>query len=121
VLSIALERASVSVGKVFAGGTPPPISERVTVVSNNTAGYALTVHRSAFAPSDLPLAIAVSSTAALVPLPVAPAADMLVTTTSAPSVAAGDVWPTSIGFAAPLPVLSPGRYTATLTYTVIGR
>jgi hypothetical protein len=79
------------------------------------------VHRSAFAPSDLPLAIAVAPAAALVPLPVAPAADLLVATTSAPSAGAGDVWPTSIGFASPVPVLSPGRYTATLTYTVIGR
>ncbi len=121
VLSIALERTAISFGKVFAGDTPPPISERVTVVSNSAAGYALTVHRSAFSPSDLPLAIAVSPTAALVPLPVAPAADLLVATTSAPSAGVGDVWPTSIGFAAPLPVLTPGRYTATLTYTVVGR
>jgi hypothetical protein len=121
VLSIALERTAISFGKVFSGDTPPPISERVTVVSNSAAGYALTVHRSAFSPSDLPLAIAVSPTAALVPLPVAPAADLLVATTSAPSAGVGDVWPTSIGFAAPLPVLTPGRYTATLTYTVLGR
>jgi hypothetical protein len=121
VLSIALERTAISFGKVFSGDTPPPISERVTVVSNSAAGYALTVHRSAFSPSDLPLAIAVSPTAALVPLPVAPAADLLVATTSAPSAGVGDVWPTSIGFAAPLPVLTPGRYTATLTYTVVGR
>jgi hypothetical protein len=121
VLSIALERSTISFGKVFSGDTPPPISERVTVVSNSAAGYALTVHRSAFSPSDLPLAIAASPTAALVPVPVAPAADLLVATTSAPSAAAGDVRATSIGFGAPLPVLSPGRYTATLTYTVIGR
>jgi hypothetical protein len=121
VLSIALERTAISFGKVFSGDTPAPISERVTVVSNSAAGYALTVHRSTFSPSDLPLAIAVSPTAALVPLPVAPAADLLVATTSAPSAGVGDVWPTSIGFAAPLPVLTPGRYTATLTYTVVGR
>jgi hypothetical protein len=121
VLSIALERTAISFGKVFSGDTPPPISERVTVVSNSAAGYALTVHRSAFSPSDLPLAIAVSPTAALVPLPVAPAADLLVATTSAPSAGVGDVWPTSIGFAAPLPVLTPGRYMASLTYTVVGR
>jgi hypothetical protein len=93
----------------------------VTVVSNSPAGYALTVHRSAFAPSDLPLAMAVSATAALVPIPVAPAADLLVATTSAPSAAAGDVRATSVGFGGALPALTPGRYTATLTYTVIGR
>ena len=38
--------------------TPAPISERVTVVSNNAAGYALTVHRTAFTPADLPLGLA---------------------------------------------------------------
>jgi hypothetical protein len=120
----ALDRARAlddQLRKVFSGDTPSPISERVTVVSNSPAGYALTVHRSAFVPSDLPLAIAVSPAAALVPIPVAPAADLLVATTSAPSAAAGDVRATSIGFGAPLPALSPGRYTATLTYTVIGR
>ena len=121
LLSIALERSTISFEQVFSGDTPSPISERVTVVSNSPAGYALTVHRSAFVPSDLPLAIAVSPAAALVPIPVAPAADLLVATTSAPSAAAGDVRATSIGFGAPLPALSPGRYTATLTYTVIGR
>ena len=29
--------------------------------------------------------------------------------------------PTSVGFASALPPVSPGRYTATLTFTVIGR
>ncbi len=33
----------------------------------------------------------------------------------------GDVWSTSIGFAAPLPLVPPGRYAATVTYTLIGR
>src|SRR5205814_488852 len=77
MLSIALERSSLSFGKVLSGETPAPLSERVTVVSNNATGYALTVHRSAFAPSDLPLAIASPATAPLVPIPVAPAADLL--------------------------------------------
>ena len=45
-------------GTVARATTPSPLSERVTVVSNNAAGYSLTVHRSAFAPADLPLGIA---------------------------------------------------------------
>jgi hypothetical protein len=133
VLSIALERPSVSFGNAAAGGTPPSISEAVTVTSNNTTGYALTVHRSAFAPADLPLAIAAASApsrgtlgtglggAAKVGIPIPPAADLLVGTTAAPSAGAGDVWPTSLGFTGPLPSVAPGRYTATVTFTVIGR
>jgi len=121
MLSISLERSSLSFGSVLAGATPAPLSERVTVVSNNATGYALTIHRSAFAPSDLPLAVASPATGPLVPIPVAPAADLLLATASAPSAVSGDVWPTSVGFASPLPAVSPGRYTATLTFTVIGR
>lgn len=133
VLSIALERPSVSFGSATSGATPPSVSEAVTVVSNNPTGYALTVHRSAFAPTDLPLGIAAASApnggqlgsglggATKIPIPIAPAADLLVGTTAARSAGAGDVWPTSLGFAAPLPVVAPGRYTATVTLTVIGR
>ena len=58
VLSIALERPSVSFGNAASGATPAPVSERVTVVSNHATGYALTVHRTEFLPADLPLGIA---------------------------------------------------------------
>jgi hypothetical protein len=132
VLSISLEHPTLSFGAAVAGDTPASLSEHVTVVSNNDAGYALTVRRSAFAPADLPLGIAGSAPSggqiggplaggAIVPIPVAPAADLIVGTTSARSAGAGDVWSTSIGFTAPLPVVAPGRYAATVTYTVIGR
>ena len=121
LLSIALERPSISFGKVFAGQTPPSVSEHVTVVSNNPAGYVLTVHRTAFAPADLPLGVAPSPTAALVPIPVAPAADLLLGTASTATTGSGDVWPASVGFTAALPAVSPGRYTSTITFTVIGR
>jgi len=133
VLSIALERPSVSFGSVVSGGTPASVSEAVTVVSNNPTGYALTVHRSAFVPTDLPLGIAAASApnggqlgsglggGTRVPIPIAPAPDLLVGTKAAPSAGVGDVWPTSLGFTAPLPVVAPGRYTATVTVTVIGR
>src|SRR5690242_17777742 len=57
LLSIALERASISFGHAAAGETPTPISERVTVTSNHAAGYALTVRRSAFTPADLSLGL----------------------------------------------------------------
>ena len=133
VLSIALERPSISFGNASSGQTPAAVSERVTVSSNNEAGYALTVHRSAFLPADLPLGISAGSApaggqlgpqlagGAMVAVPIAPAADLLVGSTAARSAQAGDAWPTSIGFAAPLPVVAPGKYAATVTFTVIGR
>jgi hypothetical protein len=132
VLSIALERASISFGHAAAGETPAPVSERVTVTSNHLAGYALTVHRSAFLPADLPLGLSASAPpggqlggqlagGAMAAIPIAPAADLLVGTTAAPSPAAGDAWSTSVGFVSPLPFVAPGRYTATVTFTVIGR
>jgi hypothetical protein len=43
------------------------------------------------------------------------------TTTSAPSAPAGDGWATNVGFVSPLPFVTPGHYTATVTFTVIGR
>ena len=52
---------SLSKGRTSASGArwrarvPAAVSERVTVSSTNAAGYALTVHRSAFQPADLPL------------------------------------------------------------------
>jgi predicted extracellular nuclease len=120
VLSIALERSSISFGAAVAGDTPAPISERVTVLSNDAAGYTVGIHRTAFAPADLPLAVAVGA-GPMTPIPVAPSADLVLATTSAPSVPAGDVVPASVGFSAPLPVVGPGRYAATVTFTVIGR
>ena len=132
VLSISFERPILSFGPSVAGDTPAAISERVTVVSNNLPGYTLAVHRSAFSPADLPLALAATAPGgtqlgaglaggALVPMPIPPASDLIVGTSSAPSAASGDVWPTSIGFASALPVVPPGRYTASVTYTLIGR
>jgi hypothetical protein len=132
VLSVALERSSVSFGSAASGSTPLPVSERVTVVSNNAAGYALTVHRSAFVPADLPLGIAGTppsggqigpglSGGAMASIPIAPAPDLLVGTTSARSSPAGDAWATGVGFSQPLPVVPTGHYTATVTFTVIGR
>lgn len=132
VLSIALERQNISFGNAIAGGDPAPVSERVTVSSNHAAGYALSVHRSAFQPADLPLGMTASSPSdgqigpqlaggAKAAIPIAPAPDLLVGTTSAPSSSGGDVWPTSISFTSALPVVPPGRYTATVTFTVIGR
>ena len=61
VLSIALEQQNISFGNAQSGDSPAAISERVTVSSNNAAGYALTVHRSAFQPADLPLGMTASA------------------------------------------------------------
>jgi uncharacterized protein len=131
VLSISLERASLDFGAAASGSTPAAISERVTVLSNHPAGYALSVQRTAFSPADLPLGIQASAPAGgtlgsglggsgLAAVPIAPSS-LQIGTTSAASPSAGDVWPTNVGFASALPSVAPGRYTATLTFTVIGR
>ncbi len=131
LLSIALERSAISFGSAAAGDTPAPVSESVTVVSNNAAGYALSIHRTGFSPADLPLGIGATAPAGgtlgsafgsgLVGIPIAPAADLAIGSTSARSASGGDVWPTRIGFTGPLPTVPSGHYTATVTYTVIGR
>jgi hypothetical protein len=90
------------------------------------------VHRTAFAPADLPLGIGGAAPAggqiggglaggALAAVPIPPAADLLVGTTSGQSGSGGDLWDTRLGFVTPLPVVPAGRYTATVTFTVIGR
>jgi hypothetical protein len=132
VLSIALERSSVSFGNASAGSTPTPVSEKLTVLSNNPTGYAVSVRRTTFVPADLPLGIGGTAPAGgqiggllagggIAPIPIPPAPDLLVGTTSAQSAAGGDVWDTRLGFASPLPAVPAGRYTATVTFTVIGR
>jgi uncharacterized protein len=132
VLSVTLEHPSLAFGSAATGDTPAPLSERLTVVSNSATGYALTVHRTAFAPADLPLALATTAPSggtvgasvaggALARIPIAPAADLFVGTTSAHSAGSGDVWPATVGFASALPAVAPGHYTATITFTVVAR
>ena len=120
LISIALDHATLSFPAAVPGTTPSPLPERVTLTSNDSSGYTLTVHRTAFVPHDLPLGIGVGSSG-LVPVPIAPAPDLLLATTSAPSASGGDIWNTSVGFVSPLPTVPAGHYTATLTYTAIGR
>lgn len=131
-VSISLDRPTLGFGTAAAGDTPAALPEHVTVLSNDTAGYSLTVERTAFAPADLPLGVAASAPAggvlgpalaggSLAPVPIAPAAGLLVGTAAAPSAASGDVWPASIGFTAPLPAVGAGHYSAAVTFTVIGR
>jgi uncharacterized protein len=120
VLSLALDRTSISFGSAVGGATPSPVAVAATVTSNDPAGYSLTVARTPFAPADLPLGIGVG-TAALAAVPVSPAAALQLASTTAPSAAAGDVWATRIGFVSALPALLSGHYTATVTYTVIAR
>ena len=132
VLSIALDQSMLSFGKVAPGSTPAPLPEHVTVVSNDPAGYSLKVHRSAFVRGDLPLAISATAPGkatlgpalaggVLAPIPVAPAADLLLGTAAAAGAGAGDVWPARLGFASALPAADAGLHTATVTFTVIGR
>jgi lamin tail-like protein len=132
VVSIALDHPSLSFGTAAAGEIPAALAEHVTVLSNDGAGYSLAVHRTAFTPADLSLAmtaLAPTGTSigpalaggATAPVPLATAADLVVGTSPARSAAAGDVWSTNIGFTSPLPVLAAGHYSATVTFTVIGR
>jgi Lamin Tail Domain len=130
-LKVSLDPASLSFGTATSGDTPTPLPENVTVSSNNAAGYSLAVARTAFAPRDLPLAIGATApaggklggglAAGLTPIPIAPAAALVVGTKDGPSSDSGDVWATRIGFASPLPLVSTGRYAATVTFTVVAR
>jgi len=132
VIAIALGQPTLDFGGLVAGATTQPVSESVTVTSNDTAGYTLTAHRSAFTPRDLPLGLSATapsggslgagiSPTTLAALPIAPAADLAIGSTSAAAPAAGDIWATKIGFTGPLPSVPAGQYTATVTYTVIPR
>jgi hypothetical protein len=120
VLSIALDRPTLSFPAAVPGTIPDPLPEHVTVTSNDPSGYALSVHRTAFSPSDLPLGIGVGG-GGLVAVPIAPAPDLPLATAGGPSADGGDTWATSVGFVSPLPVVAAGHYTATLTFTVIGK
>jgi Lamin Tail Domain len=120
VLSIALDHATLSFPAAVPGTVPDPLPEHVTVTSSDPGGYTLGVHRTAFSPHDLPLGIGVGS-GALAAVPVTPAADLLLATATGPSGDGGDLWATNVGFVSPLPVVPAGHYTATLTFTVIGK
>jgi hypothetical protein len=132
VLSVSLDRPSLSFGTFTSGDRPAPLPERVNVSSNNTAGYSLVVARTAFAPTDLPLALSATAPAggtlggaltggALVPIPITPATGLTVGTKAASSATGGDVWATNIGFSSTLPLVATGRYAATVTFTAIAR
>jgi uncharacterized protein len=131
VLSLSLDRPSLSFGTAAAGTTPAPLPENVTVSSNNATGYSLSLTRTAFAPRDLPLAVGAAAPVgatlappfaggALLAVPVAPTA-LSLGTKDAASAAGGDVWATRIGFSTPLPLVPTGHYSATVTYTVTAR
>jgi hypothetical protein len=120
LLSIALDHPTLSFPAAVPGTTPSPLPEHVTVTSNDPSGYSLGVHRTAFTPHDLPLGIGVGS-GGLVAVPIAPAPDLSLATASGPSADGGDTVATSVGFVSPLPVVTAGHYTATLTFTVIGK
>jgi len=132
VISIALGQPTLDFGALAAGATAPLVNESVTVTSNDSAGYTLAAHRSAFAPHDLPLGLAAAAPAGgtlatgisptvLAALPIAPAPDLTIGSTSAAAATGGDVWATKIGFTTPLPSVPAGQYTATVTYTVVPR
>src|SRR3954449_2691190 len=120
VLSIALDHPTLSFPGAVPGTIPAPQPEQVTVTSNDASGYTLSVHRTAFTPHDLPLGIGVG-TGSLAAVPIAPTPDLPLAGTNGPSAGGGDTVATSVGFVSPLPVVAAGHYTATLTFTVIGK
>jgi hypothetical protein len=131
-VSVSLNHASLAFGTAAVGSTPSPLAESVTVTSTDTAGYVLTAHRSVFSPADLPLGLGATAPAGatlgsglggstLLAVPIAPASDLVVGSKSAVAASGGDVWPAQVGFTAALPALAAGHYTATVTFTVIGR
>jgi Lamin Tail Domain len=120
MLSIALDHPTLSFPAAVPGTTPNPLPENVTVTSNDASGYTLSVHRTAFSPHDLPLGIGVGP-GGLVAVPIAPAPDLSLAGSNGPSAGGGDTVATSVGFVSPLPVVAAGHYTATLTFTVIGK
>jgi hypothetical protein len=131
-LSISLDQPALAFGAVAAGSTPPRLPEHVTVVSTGATGYALSVHRSAFTPADLPLGLAATAPAgatlggqlqagALAGIPIAPATDLLVGSKTAATAPAGDVWSTALGFTSPLPALPTGHYQTTVVFTVVAQ
>jgi hypothetical protein len=132
VISIALERPTLSFGQVVAGTAPSPLAERITVFSTRSTGYELTVHRTAFTPTDLPLGLTATAPSggvanplfaggALVAIPLLTGTDLSIGSVARAAPAAGDAWPASIGFTGPLPTVAPGHYAGTVTFTVIGR
>jgi len=92
----------------------------------------LSVHRSAFTPDDLPLAVSAQAPSgasigaaltggARVGIPVTPALDLLIGSSSSMTASDGDLWPVDVGFLEPIPLVSAGAHSATLTFTVVGR
>lgn len=132
VLALALEKTTLDFGQVVPSSTPAAIGERVTITSTSPAGYTLGVHRSPFTPSDLPLALtAVAPTGgtlgsalaggSLVGIPIPPAADLVVGTTSAVSASGGDAWLTNVGFLSSVPAFPAGAYASTVTFSAVAR
>ncbi|HZU20636.1 MAG TPA: lamin tail domain-containing protein [Gaiellaceae bacterium] len=132
LIAVSLGQPTVDFGSLAAGATVTPVAEDVTVTSNDSVGYSLTAHRTAFTPRDLPLGLAATapaggtlgggmSSTTLTAVPIAPAPDLLIGSTSAVSAGGGDVWSTRVGFTSALPNVPAGQYTASITYTVIAR
>jgi spore coat protein U-like protein len=132
LIAVTLGQPTLDFGSLASGATVTPVNETVTVTSNDTAGYSLAVHRTAFSPRDLPLGLSATAPAGgtlgggispstLAAVPIAPASDLLVGTTAGAAPAGGDVWATKVGFISALPAVPAGQYTATVTYTVIAR
>ena len=121
VLSIALDHPTLSFPAAVPGTTPDPLPEHVTVTSNDASGYTLSVHRTAFTPHDLPLGIGVGS-GSLAAVPIAPAPDLSLADDERPERRPGATrWRRASASSRRCRSWPAGHYTATLTFTVIGK
>jgi hypothetical protein len=120
--------ASIAFPRLLPGQTSAPVSSAVTVTSNDPAGYQLSVSRTPFTPADIPLAIQSSAPGAGMALDLLLGVATAIPTSGSLAVGhrsgtiagpSGDVWPTSLVLG-PVPNVSAGTYSATVTYTVVG-
>jgi hypothetical protein len=120
--------ASIDFGNVVYGQTYGPKNAPVTVTSNDAAGYQLTVSRTAFSPTDIPLSIELNGSlpsgtvsdlvSPLVAIPTTPP-DLKVGHSGSITPLSGDVWPTALVLG-PVPWIASGTYNATVTFTAVG-
>jgi hypothetical protein len=119
---------SLTIPALAVGQTSAPAGLPVTVTSNDTLGYELTVSRSAFTNGDLPLSIQDGTPSDAGMLSDLAGAAQAIPTSGALDVghrngtisgAGGDVWPTSVVLG-PIPQTASGSHVATVTFTVTG-
>ena len=121
--------ASVTIPALNVGATSAAIAAPVTVVSNVTGGYQLSVARTAFTNGDIPLSFLVATPADVTQLLDVTAATATAVPTSGGqnvghrtatiTAAIGDTWTTSLQLG-PVPFTRSGAHASTVTFTAVG-